>query len=201
MPGLLDKRREGRDDVEIPTASMADIAFLLLIFFLVTTTINVDTGIGMTLPPKLDQEQQPPPVKERNLFKILVNSQGDVLIEGELASLNQIRDRVKEQVLNYGDNPDLSESPDKSVVSIKTDAQTPYRIYVQALDEVMMGYRDIYDSVARSGQTQTGERVLEQTYPSYQEYRTGLEPEEEDKIREAIPRNISIAEPDLGDEQ
>lgn len=200
MAGLLDKRREGRDDVEIPTASMADIAFLLLIFFLVTTTINVDTGIGMTLPPKLD-DQDPPPVKERNLFKVLVNSQGQVLIEGEVASLNQIRDRVVEQVTNYGQNPDLSESPEKSVVSIKTDAQTPYRIYVQTLDEVMMGFRQIYDGVARSGQTPQGERVLDRTYPSYQEYRTGLEPEQEDQIRDAIPRNISIAEPDLGSEQ
>lgn len=201
MAGLLDKRREGRDDVEIPTASMADIAFLLLIFFLVTTTINVDTGIGMTLPPKLDQEQTPPPVKERNLFKILVNSEGRVLIEGEAASLDQIRDRVKEQVLNYGANPDLSENPEKSVISIKTDAATPYRIYVRALDEVMMGFRDIYDSIARSGQTQQGEQVLSRTYPSYQAYRTGLEAGEDDAIRNAIPRNISIAEPDLGDEQ
>jgi biopolymer transport protein ExbD len=200
MAGLLEKRREGRDDVEIPTASMADIAFLLLIFFLVTTTINVDTGIGMTLPPKLD-DQEPPPVKERNLFKVLVNSQGQVLIEGETASLNQIRERVVEQVTNYGQNPDLSESPEKSVVSIKTDAQTPYRVYVQTLDEVMMGFRQIYDGVARSGQTPQGEQVMERTYPSYQEYRTGLEPDEEDKIREAIPRNISIAEPDLGNEQ
>ena len=201
MPGLLEKRREGRDDVEIPTASMADIAFLLLIFFLVTTTINVDTGIGMTLPPKLDQEQTPPPVKERNLFKILVNAQGDVLIEGEIASLDQIRDRVKEQVLNYGSNPDLSENPEKSVISIKTDAQTPYRIYVRALDEVMMAYRDIYNGVARSGQAPSGERVLEQTFPSYQAYRTGLEPDQDDQIRDVIPRNISIAEPDLGGEQ
>ena len=180
---------------------MADIAFLLLIFFLVTTTINVDTGIGMTLPPKLDQEQTPPPVKERNLFKILVNSSGDVLIEGEIASLDQIRDRVKEQVLNYGSDPDLSENPEKSVVSIKTDAQTPYRIYVRALDEVMMAYREIYDGVARSGKTPSGEQVLEQTYSSYQAYRTGLKPEQDDQIREVIPRNISIAEPDLGNEQ
>jgi len=200
MPGLLDKRREGRDDVEIPTASMADIAFLLLIFFLVTTTINVDTGIGMTLPPKL-QDQQPPPVKERNLFKILVNSQGQVLIEGEMASLNQIRESVVEQVTNYGQNPDLSENPEKSVISIKTDATTPYRVYVKSLDEVMMGFRQIYDGVASSGQTPTGERVLDRTYPSYQDYRSQLETDEEDKIRDAIPRNISIAEPDLGDEQ
>ena len=58
---------------------MADIAFLLLIFFLVTTTIDVDTGIGMVLPPKLEDEVEPPPVRERNMLKILVNDQGMVL--------------------------------------------------------------------------------------------------------------------------
>lgn len=200
MAGLLEKRREGRDDVEIPTASMADIAFLLLIFFLVTTTINVDTGIGMQLPPKLN-DQQPPPVKERNLFKILVNSQGDVLIEEELASLDVIRDRVVDQVTNYGQNPDLSENPEKAVISIKTDAETPYRIYVRALDEVMMGYRQVWDGVARNGQTPSGEQVLERTYPSYQAYRSAIGPEGENLIRDAIPLNVSIAEPDLGEEQ
>ena len=69
---LKKKKREG---AEINGSSMADIAFLLLIFFLVTTTINVDTGIGMVLPPPLDPEQEPPPIRERNLMTILVNSQ------------------------------------------------------------------------------------------------------------------------------
>lgn len=199
MAGLLEKRREGRDDVEIPTASMADIAFLLLIFFLVTTTINVDTGIGMTLPPKLQDQQKPPPVKERNMFKVLVNAQGDVLIEEEISSLDEIRPRVKEHVTNYGQNPDLAVNPSKAVVSIKTDAATPYRIYVRALDEVMMAYRDVWDSVARSGSTPDGQQVLDRTYSSYQEYRSQLEPNEENQIREAIKLNISIAEPDLGE--
>ncbi|WP_251981176.1 ExbD/TolR family protein, partial [Salinibacter ruber] len=85
MPGLLEKRRSDREEASIPTAGMADIAFLLLIFFLVTTTINVDTGIGMTLPPKLKPEQEPPPVKERNLMNVLVNASGDVLVDEERA--------------------------------------------------------------------------------------------------------------------
>jgi biopolymer transport protein ExbD len=199
MAGLLDKRREGRDDVEIPTASMADIAFLLLIFFLVTTTINVDTGIGMTLPPKLQQDQQPPPVKDRNMFKILVNSQGDVLIEEEPSSLTQVRDRVKEHVLNFGEDADLSENPSSAVISIKTDAQTPYRIYIRTLDEVWMAYREIWDSIARSGQTPGGEQVLNQTFPNYQAYRSSLDPEDDNLIRDNFGANISIAEPDTGE--
>jgi biopolymer transport protein ExbD len=199
MAGLLEKRRQGRDDAEIPTASMADIAFLLLIFFLVTTTINVDTGIGMTLPPKLQQEQQPPPVKDRNLFKILVNAQGRVLIEEEEASIAQIRERVKEHVLNYGENPDLSEAPDDAVISIKTDEQTPYSTYIETLDEVWMAYREIWDSVARSGSLPNGEQILNTTYPSYQAYRSSLEPEQDNAIRDAFGANISIAEPDTGE--
>lgn len=185
---------------EIPTAGMADIAFLLLIFFLVTTTINVDTGIGMTLPPKLDPDQKPPPVKERNLFNILVNSQGQLLVEDEESSIGQLRERVKSHVLNYGEDPDLSESPSDAVISIKTDAQTPYDTYIQVLDEVWMAYREIWNSMARSNQTPQGEDVgLGQTYSSYQEYYNTLDPGDENLIRETLGAQISIAEPDTGD--
>jgi len=200
MPGLLDERREDRDEAEIPTAGMADIAFLLLIFFLVTTTINVDTGIGMTLPPKLDQNQKPPPVKERNLFKILVNAQGELLVEEEPANISQLRQRVKNHVTNYGQDPNLAVSPSKAVISIKTDAQTPYNTYVEVLDEVWMAYREIWDSIARSGTTPQGEDVgLGQTYSSYQEYYNTLDPGDDNKIRDAFGAQISIAEPDTGE--
>lgn len=201
MAGLLEERRDDREEAEIPTAGMADIAFLLLIFFLVTTTINVDTGIGMTLPPKLDPDQKPPPVKERNLFKILVNAQGELLVEEEPASIGQLRQRVKNHVTNYGDDPDLAVSPDKAVISIKTDAQTPYDTYVQVLDEVWMAYREIWDQIARTGQTPVkGESVdLPQTYSSYQEYYNTLDPGDDNVIRDAFGAQISIAEPDTGD--
>lgn len=176
---------------------MADIAFLLLIFFLVTTTINVDTGIGMTLPPKLEQEE-PPPVQERNLLRVLVNSRGEVLIDDSMSSVSQIREEVKTHVLNYGEDPDYSDSPSDAVISLKTDAATPYRIYVDVLDEIQMAYREIYNQIARSGNLPSGESVLDQNYESYQAYRQSLEPEEDDLVRESFPRNISIAEPDTG---
>lgn len=202
MPGLLEKRRGDREEASIPTAGMADIAFLLLIFFLVTTTINVDTGIGMTLPPKLKPEQEPPPVKERNLMNVLVNAQGDVLIDEEEARVAEIRDRVKKHVLNYGQDPSLSASPDDAVISIKTDAQTPYSTYIEVLDEVWMAYREIWDQIARTNQLpgpDGGSAGLEQTYSSYREYYTQLGPDEENKIREAFGAQISIAEPDTGE--
>lgn len=198
MPGLLEKRRSDREEGEIPTAGMADIAFLLLIFFLLVTTINVDTGIGMTLPPKLE-DQEPPPVKERNLFNILVNAQGELLVEGEIANINQLRQRVKAHVTNFGEEPDLSVSPDDAVISIKTDAQTPYDTYIQVLDEVWMAYREIWNQIARTGQTPQGDQVLDQTYDSYEAYRSTLEPQQENVIREAFKAQISIAEPDTGD--
>jgi len=199
MAGLLEDRRQDREDAEVPTAGLADIAFLLLIFFLVTTTINVDTGIGMTLPPMLE-DQEPPPVKDRNLFKVLVNSQGNLLVEEEEARIGQLRERVKRHVTNYGDNPDLAVSPSKAVISIKTDAKTPYDTYIEVLDEVWMAYREIWDQIARTGQTPQGDAVdLDQTYSSYQEYYNTLEPGDDNKIRDAFGAQISIAEPDSGE--
>jgi len=141
------KKKKSRES-EIPTASMADIAFLLLIFFLVTTTIDVDTGIGMVLPPPLEEDVDPPPVKERNMLKILVNEQGAVLMEELPSSVGQIRDAVKRHVTNNGVDPNLAEGPKKAVVSIKTSSQTPYLSYIEVLDEVWMAYFEIWDSEA-----------------------------------------------------
>ncbi|WP_103028825.1 ExbD/TolR family protein [Salinibacter altiplanensis] len=202
MPGLLEKRRSDREEGTIPTAGMADIAFLLLIFFLVTTTINVDTGIGMTLPPKLKPEQKPPPVKERNLMNVLVNASGDVLVDEERARVAEIRDRVKTHVLNFGEDPSLSASPDDAVISIKTDAATPYNTYIEVLDEVWMSYREIWDQIARTNRLpgpDGGTAGLEQTYSSYREYYNQLGPDEDNQIRDTFGAQISIAEPDTGE--
>lgn len=187
MAGLLKKKKE-REGGEIPTASMADIAFLLLIFFLVTTTINVDTGIGMTLPPKLEQDQEPPPVRERNMLKILVNAQGQVLIEDQPSSIPNVRAEVKKHTLNEGEDPLYAESMDKAVISLKTDRQTPYDTYINVLDEIWMGYFEMWDAEARS-----------MGYPSYDAYRDYVNENDEDNaIREKIKAQISIAEPDAG---
>lgn len=184
--GVLGKKKQRRE-AEIPTSSMADIAFLLLIFFLVTTTIDVDTGIGMTLPPELDEEVEPPPVRERNILKILINAQGQVLLEDLPSSVGQIRDEVMTHVRNNGVDDRYAESPRKAVVSIKTDRQTPYNLYIQTLDEVWMAYFEIWDSDARS-----------RGFSQYTEYRASLEDGQENEIRETWPAQISLAEPDPG---
>ena len=183
MPTL--KKRE-RKASEIPTSSMADIAFLLLIFFLVTTTIDVDTGIIMQLPPPLEEEQEPPPIKERNMLAVLVNGQGDILMEGEPASLPMIRETVKKHVTNNGADPRFAESPNLAIVSLKTDRQTPYDAYINVLDEMWMAYRELWDSEARA-----------LNFPNYEAYLDYVEENQvENVIKEKYTAKISIAEPD-----
>lgn len=181
MAGLLKKKKSR--EAEIPTASMADIAFLLLIFFLVTTTIDVDTGIGMVLPPPLEDET-PPPVKERNMLKILVNEQGQILLEDRPSAVNMVRGEIKKHVTNFGREANYSESPNKAVISIKTAAQTPYNAYIDVLDETWMAYFEIWDSEAR-----------QKGHADYTSYVNAIV-DGPNEIREKFPAAISIAEPD-----
>lgn len=182
MPLL--KRRTSRE-AEIPTSSMADIAFLLLIFFLVTTTIDVDTGIYMELPPPLEEDQPPPEIPDRNILSILVNAQGNVLLEGEFVQIDDIRPTVKRFVTNNGADPTLSDSPDKAIVSFKTERSSRYEQYIRVLDEIKMGYNELRDEEAQS-----------RGYQSYEDYETRLPEGEEDAVAEMYKYRISIAEPD-----
>jgi biopolymer transport protein ExbD len=152
---------------------------------LLVTTIDVDTGIGLILPPIPDENTEPPPVKERNLLNILVNAQGMVLIDEEPASLNIVKDRIKDFVDNNGADPDLSESPDDAIVSIKTTRQTPYNVYIDMLDEVMGAYAELRNqaSMERFGVP----------FDSFEDNSV-----EQEEIQELYPKKISIAEPDEG---
>ncbi|MFT5144757.1 MAG: biopolymer transport protein ExbD [Rhodothermales bacterium] len=179
-------KKKKRTEAEIPTSSMADIAFLLLIFFLVTTTIDVDTGIGMVLPPKLEDDVEPPPIKERNVLKILVNETGMVLLEDQPSGANMVRGEVKKHVLNNGADLAYSEAPGKALISIKTARETPYENYIEVLDQVWMAYFEMWDGEAR----QLG-------YTDYVAYQAALELNGgENMIRDKIKPAISIAEPD-----
>lgn len=199
--------------VEIPAASLADIAFLLLIFFLVTTTIASDKGIALLLPPKPDPNQPPPDItkNERNIFKVNVNSSDAVLVEDEpLKDVSKIREMVKEFVLNFGKQtqenqdiigtlsssqrsyimsqgrkPNSSDSPTDAVVSYKTDRGTSYEIYIAILDEIMGAYDEIYGE--RVGLSAEEFRNLDKSDPAQNEVYS--------RAREGIPRNVSIAEP------
>ena len=111
-----------------------------------------------------------------------------MLLEDEPSRIGLIRDEVIKHVQNNGQDPRYAESSSKAVVSIKTDRQTPYDVYLQTLDEVWMAYFTMWDALAR-----------QQGAQSYRAYRDALGPDEENMIREEIPAQISIAEPDQGD--
>ncbi len=117
---FLDKEKELT--AEVPTSSLADIAFLLLTFFLVTTTIDVDKGIGLTLPP-IGQEIK---IREKNITNVLVNAQGEVLIDNQVVQIPAIKDLIKQKLLQ---NPRL-------IVSIKTQRKTKYGTYIKVLDKI-----------------------------------------------------------------
>ena len=204
--------RKNRPTAEIPNGSMADIAFLLLIFFLVTTTIANDKGIAMLLPPKPDPNQPPPEVtkNDRNIFKILANSQDKLLVEDEpLTDVFELREMVKSFILNFGSpgeagvpiynslpssmkayssqvrRSDYSDDPTEAVVSFKADRGTSYELYVQVLDQVNAAYNDVYGervglSAAEFLQLDRDDPVQDRKYQT---------------ARDGIPRAISIAEP------
>lgn len=196
---------------EVNSGSMADIAFLLLIFFLVTTTIASDKGILNILPPKLDPNVPPPDIKknERNIFNILINANDDLLVEGDYRRNSKGLDiEIKEFVLNFGApdenatalfnslpaslqaqalrRPESSDHPGEAVVSIKTNRGTSYEVFLEVFDLAKKAYFDIY-----------GERVG----LTADEYRALTGDDEaskalQDKGKEGIPMAISIAEPD-----
>tara|TARA_A100000164_G_C21844469_1_gene741796 strand:- start:294 stop:932 length:639 start_codon:yes stop_codon:yes gene_type:complete len=205
--------RKNRPTAEIPNGSMADIAFLLLIFFLVTTTIATDKGIAMLLPPKPDPNQPPPEVtkNDRNIFKILANSQDKLLVEDEpLTDVFELKEMVKSFVLNFG-NPgeegvaiynslpssmksyvslngrrvDFSDDPTEAVVSFKADRGTSYELFVQVLDQINGAYNDIYGS--RVGISASDFLQLDRDDP--------IQKRKYNNARDGIPRAISIAEP------
>ncbi|WP_138430171.1 biopolymer transporter ExbD [Fodinibius saliphilus] len=178
-------RDREREDPEVGGAGMADIAFLLLIFFLLVTTIDVDTGIGLQLPPAPEEEQEPPPIKKRNMMKILVNEQGQVLMgteETEPTPVTQVKQKLKDFVTNRGQDPSLSDSPDKAIVSIKTQRATPYNVYINMLDEVMGAYAELRNQASQSNYGVPYKRLDEGS-------------EKQKKIQDMYPKKISIAEP------
>ena len=180
---MLNKKR-GRESADIDGSSLADIAFLLLIFFLVVTTIDVDTGIGLILPP-IPDDIEPPPVRERNLMNILVNAQGMVLINEQPAAIANVRELVKQFIDNNGVDPDLSESPNDAIVSIKTDRRTPYNVYIDMLDEVMGAYEELRHQAS-----------MDRFGVPFSSLEQGSERRVD--IQEMYPKKISIAEPDQG---
>jgi len=141
---MINKGRKPRAKQEINASSMADIAFLLLIFFLVTTTIASEKGITVVLPPHPDDAPETDvQINERNVFNILLNSKDMLLIENELGEIHMIKDLAKKFISNNGKDPKSSDSPKDAIISIKTDRGTSYDKYIAVQDEVRKAYNEL----------------------------------------------------------
>jgi biopolymer transport protein ExbD len=185
-----------RSTPEIPNASMADIAFLLLTFFLMTTTIANDKGLSLILPPP--PEAQPPEdvkIKEHNMFKIAVNSTDAIAVEGEyLSDVSSLKEDIKKFILNNGRDPHSSDSPAKAVVSFKTDRGTSHKRFVEILDIIQGAYYDIYAD--RAGVTNARWRELSNKLDDPENarlYDIGRGKKADGSLE--VPMQISIAEP------
>ena len=168
-------RKKRSLEANIPSSSMADIAFLLLIFFLVATVIDVDTGIGMTLPELSDLD--PPPVSKDRMAAVLINENNDVLLDYKPISLFQIKSTLKPRIISKIELPKNK----KLIVSLKTDRKTAYNAYISALDQIKMAFFEVRDeySNAKFGM----------------KYRD-LSEEIQKQVKDAIPIIISLAEPE-----
>lgn len=127
----------------LPTSSVADIAFLLLSFFLMTTEIADDKGLTLVLPEWLDEPVQAP-YHERNIFNVHINSNDAVMIEGEISTLAGLKERVKTFILNPQKRNNLAETTQKAVVSLKSERGTSHGMFMSALDEIQGAYYEIY---------------------------------------------------------
>ncbi len=183
-----------RETPEVPMASMADIAFMLLIFFLVATTMDMDAGLQRVLPPmpeddQIDDDQQ---IRERNVFIVLVNARDQLMVEGENIPIELLRERAKEFIANPNDEPHLPEKEmrevqyfgeypvSRQVISLQNDRGTSYGMYIRVQNELAAAYRELRDELA---QDQFGRRF------------NALRDTEQEAVREIFPMRISEAEP------
>ncbi|MDC0584152.1 biopolymer transporter ExbD [Bacteroidales bacterium] len=182
---------------EINAGSMADIAFLLLIFFLVATTMDVDTGMLRKLPPMPDPNVEPPEVKERNVFVVLVNSGNQLLVEGELLEVNQLRKKAIEFLENPNDDVNLPEKTvknidllgdvrvTKGIISLQNDRGTNYETYLNVLNELVAAGNEVKE---RFSDKNFGKPFKE------------LNEDEQAAVRKGAPAMVSEAEPQsIGD--
>jgi len=181
---------------EIPNASMADIAFLLLTFFLVTTTIANDRGLSIQLPPP--PEAIPPDdvkVQERNMFKIQINSSDNLLVEGEpMSDVSGLKEMIVTFIMNNGVDPTSSDSPQKAIVSYKTDRGTSHKRFIEILDIIQGAYYDIYAKRAGVSNDRWRELSNELSDPENQKlYDKGRGRLPDGSVE--IPMQLSIAEP------
>lgn len=196
-----------RSSPEINAGSMADIAFLLLIFFLVTTTMESDSGISRKLPPMQEENVDPPVIREKNIFKVIVNSNDDLLVEDELMELPALREAAIAFLDNGGGtgaegcdfcqgagDPTSSDNPTKAVIMLSNDRGTTYGTYISVQNELVAAYTFLRDRTAE----QMYNRSFGQMEADYRDVNYAGDKEvlreRIDEIRNMWPQNLSEAD-------
>jgi biopolymer transport protein ExbD len=195
--------RKRRKLPEINAGSMADISFLLLIFFLVSASMDTDMGIVRKLPPMPPTDEpvdKPVEVKERNIFVVLVNREDQLLVEGELMDLKNLREATK----NFIDNPYSDENlpakevvdipifgpmeiTNKHVISLQNDRGTSYEMYIAVQNELAAAYDELRNLLSMR---KFGVRYDELKGKEAEAQREAIEAVYPMKISEAEPKNV-----------
>ena len=209
-----------RENPEINAGSMADIAFLLLIFFLVTTTMNVDSGISKKLSEKPPQDYVPPIVKQKNIFEVNINRDNNLFVEGETMDVKDLKDAA----LNFIDNgggigapgedgtpgqrcdycqgeglDTSSDHPNKAIISVQSDRGTEYGTYIRVQNELLRAYSELRNRLSRQRYNMSFDE-LEEAYDNaknnadLKDQVETLQRRVED-IKKAYPQIISDMEP------
>lgn len=158
-----------RENPEINAGSMADIAFLLLIFFLVTTTMNIDSGVSKRLSEKPPEDYVPPIIKEKNIFEVNINRNNDLLVEGERMDIKDLKIAAIAFIDNGGGKGKIdggvetgpctyckgekskssSDHPNKAIISVQSDRGTEYGAYLKVQDELIGAYSELRNRLSK----------------------------------------------------
>lgn len=182
-----------RSTPEINGSSLADIAFLLLIFFLVTTTMNVDTGLQRLLPPMPEDDTQvEQDVKQRNILTVLVNKSDRLLVGGEPMDVTMLREKTREFITNPNNDLNLPEKQvedidyfgpmevSRGVISLQNDRGTSYKMYMIVQNELIATYDELRNELST---TRFGKKYGD------------LNEDEQKAVQKVYPLRISEAEP------
>lgn len=182
-----------KETPQINASSQADIAFLLLVFFLVTTTMDVDKGLQRRLPPMQEkQQEQDVKVNRRNVIVVKINSHDGIMVGSQPMDVSQVRDKIVEFITNPANDPGLPEkevknikgfgnySVSKGVISLQNDRGTSYNAYIKVQNEIVRACNDVRDSFSMQ---------------NYGKKYAALDEDHQKIVRDAVPQNISEAEP------
>ena len=184
-----------RKTPEVNGTSLADIAFILLFFFLVTSSMDVDTGILRRLPPPIDPNEKPEDINKRNLFEVRINSQDYLWAKGQYMDIRDLKESTKAFISNKSNSPSYADKREvyipllggiyeasRGIISLKNDRGTSYNMYVQVQNELTKAITELRNELSKEHFGVNFTDLVDQ--------------EKIEAIQKAIPVAISEAEPE-----